>query len=309
MPQRVLVTGASGFVGRQTVEELLQRGFDVTALVNRAGLDSPAVRSVVGGLFSESALASAAEGCSAVIHLVGIIVQRPSEGVTFERIHVEGTQRVLKAARQAGVRRFVHMSALGSRPDAPAEYHRTKFAAEEAVRASGLDWTILRPSLIHGPRGQFMRMVAEMAHRRRAPYFFMPYFGRGPLGLGGSGLIQPVWVADVARAFVEAIDNRSTFGRSYDLAGPEAMDWKRFYRIVTAKLVGRARWCVPIPAWKAKLLTRLVPAPLLPFNRDQVLMSQEDNVADIADFVRDFGWTPRSLEETLGEYVAELRVA
>ena len=309
MVQRVFVTGASGFVGRSIVEELLARGLSVTALVNRAGLGelTPRVNEVKGDLFSPDALASGMAGADAVIHLVGIIFEKQSAGVTFQRVHVEGTRAVLEATKRAGVRRYVHMSALGTRPDARSTYHRTKHAAEELVRASDMDWTILRPSMIHGPRGEFTRMQVRWAKRQAPPFLFMPYFGAGPLGLGGAGKLQPVYVGDVARAFVDALGNAKTIGQAYDLAGPDVFTWPELHRAVSHAVVGKRRLVVPIPTWYASLLTRVVPGSLLPFNRDQVLMSQEDNTAaDASRFAADFGWSPRSFGESLETYARQL---
>src|SRR5262245_33908033 len=137
MPGRVFVTGASGFVGSAVIEELVARRYAANALVNRhevrASPDS--VQSINGSIFDSKSLEQGMAGCEAVIHLVGIIMERPSLGATFERIHFEGTRNVVDAAKRAGVRRYVHMSALGSRPDAVSTYHKTKFAAEQYVRA------------------------------------------------------------------------------------------------------------------------------------------------------------------------------
>src|ERR1043165_5275441 len=117
MAGTVFVTGASGFVGEAVVEELLERGYAVNALVHRRPIVSVGgrVHSIEGSLFDETVLEKAMRGCSAVIHLVGIIFERPFEGVTFERMHVEATEKVVDAAKVAGVKRFVHMSALGTR--------------------------------------------------------------------------------------------------------------------------------------------------------------------------------------------------
>lgn len=304
----ILLTGASGFVGAAILRALLERGCAVHALVNRKplGVDDPRVVCFAGGLFDAAAVDRAAQGCDAVIHVVGIILERPRDGVTFRRIHVDGTRAMTDAARRAGIARYVQMSALGTRPAAPAEYHRTKHQAELVVRDSGLDWTILRPSLIHGPEGEFMRMAAAWARGKAAPFLFMPYFGGGPLGLGGAGLLQPVYVEDVARAFVEALDNAATIGRAYDLGGPDRLTWPQLHRLTAEAVVGRRRAVVPIPAWYARLLTRIVPASLLPFNASQVTMSQEDNAADLAPFIRDFGWTPRPFAPLLREYAGRL---
>lgn len=304
--RRVFVTGGSGFVGSAVIDELLSRGYRVSALVNRRELNRADVQSVQGGLFNDNALDEGLRDCDAAIHLVGIIMQRPSKGITFERMHHQGTRRVVDAARRNGVTRYVHMSALGTRPNAVSDYHRTKFLAEEYVRASGLDWTIFRPSFIHGPRGEFMQMEAKWARRKAPPFLFMPYFGAGALGRGGAGQLQPVYVGDVARAFVDALEKPDTVGEIYPLGGPDVVTWPRMHHIVSEAIVGKRRRAVAIPAWYAKAITHVVPGPLLPFNRDQVIMSQEENTCDISKSVDDFGWTPRPFEETVKSYVGKL---
>ena len=304
--RRVFVTGGSGFVGSAVLDELGQRGYQVNALVNRRKLDRSDVQSIQGGLFSDKALDEGMRECDAVVHLVGIIMQRPSKGITFERMHFQGTVRVVDAARRNGVKRYVHMSALGTRPNAVSDYHRTKFLAEEYVRGSGLDWTIFRPSFIHGPRGEFMQMEAKWARRKAPPFLFMPYFGAGAFGRSGAGQLQPVYVEDVARAFVDALEKPNTIGEIYPLGGPDVVTWPRMHYIVSEAVVGKKRRAIAIPAWKANLLTHLVPGPLLPFNRDQVIMSQEENTCDLSKFVADFGWTPRPFAETVNSYAGEL---
>jgi NADH dehydrogenase len=198
------------------------------------------------------------------------------------------------------------MSALGTRANAVSEYHKTKWEAEEIVRASGLDWTIFRPSMIHGPKGEFMRMEVKWARKQSPPFLFMPYFGRGLLGLGGAGKLQPVFVGDVARAFVEAIGNSKSIGKEYVLAGAEVMTWPEMHEAVARVVVGKERVSMAIPVWYAKTLAAVVPGALLPFNRDQVLMSQEDNVGDISQFEQDFAWKPAGFEESLRGYADAL---
>jgi nucleoside-diphosphate-sugar epimerase len=306
-PPKVFITGGSGFVGSAVIDTLLTAGWSVHALVAGKPLNRPAdrVTSFPGGLFDDAALDAGVAGCDAVIHLVGIIAEGPG-GATFQRIHVQGTQRVVAAAARANVRRFIQMSALGARPDAPADYHRTKFEAEEAVRSSALQWTIFRPSMIHGPGGAFMKQMAAWARHRALPYVGMPYFARGLFGLAGSALLQPVFVEDVARAFVESLDNPQTIGEVFPIGGPDRMTWPQMYRQVAVVVTARRRLTLPVPAWYARALTRVIPSALLPFNRSQVLMAVEDNVCDMTRTESAFGWTPRPFSTTLRQYAGSL---
>ncbi|HSU69255.1 MAG TPA: NAD(P)H-binding protein [Tepidisphaeraceae bacterium] len=306
MPGRVFVTGGSGFVGSHILKELANRGFQANALVHRGSLPaSGSVNVVQGDLFAPPVLDSGLRGCDAVIHLVGIIMEKPSKGVTFERIHFEGTRAVVDAAKRNGIRRYIQMSALGTRPNAVSTYHQTKWKAEEYLRASGLDWTILRPSLIHGPGG-FMTMEAKWARKSAPPFLVMPYFGKGLLGTGGAGLLQPVFVDDVSRAFVDAIENPSTIHKTYDLAGSDRLTWPELHHLTARAVVGHSRLAAPLPAWLAKALANVGLGPLLGFSRDQVIMSQENNTGDTEPFICDFGWTPRGFDQSLREYASHL---
>ena len=134
----------------------------------------------------------------------------------------------------------------------------------------------------------------------------MPYFGSGILGLGGAGRLQPVYVNDVARAFVDAVGNPKSIGRTYGLGGADQLTWPQMHRTAARAIIGKNRLVIAIPVWKAKMLAAIVPGSLLPFNRDQVIMSQEDNTCDTSDFERDFGWKPVGFEAALGEYARSL---
>ena len=300
MASRVFVTGGSGFVGDAVIDELLTRGHGVNALVHRGTLKGAAGQANVikGDMFDNAALDEGMRGCEAVIHLVGIIMEKPSKGVTFERIHFEGTKSIVNATMRTGIKRYVHMSALGSRPDARSRYHRTKFAAEQYVRNSGLDWTIFRPSLIHGPKGEFMQMEAKWARMSAPPFLFMPYFGGKK-----AGKLQPVYVKDVARAFVDALSKKSTIGEVYPLAGPNEVTWPQLHKTIASAVVGRERMTGWLPVPLAKVIAKM---PGAPYNTDQVIMSQENNTSDIRKFVEAFGWDPQSFEPTLRSYAGLL---
>ena len=303
MSKRVLVTGASGFVGKAVVRELLARGWEVRALVNRKAVEFAGVTSFSGGLFDPESLAKATEGCSAVVHLVGIIEEK---GVaTFHRVHVDGTAAVIAAAKAAGVSRFVHMSALGASATSEATYHKTKAAAEALVRASGLCYTIFRPGLILGREGEFAQMMIGWAKGTKLPFVVMPYFAPGIMGWGRPALVQPVDVRDVAWAFAESLDRPAARWESIDLAGRQTLNWPQMY----AKVGGEVAWRVygsqargskpalAVPHWYALTLTRLVPRALLPFNRDQVLMSKMDVTANLSRAERLLEFCPRGMDE------------
>src|SRR2546425_5562960 len=151
---RVFVTGATGFVGRAVVQALRGEGYVVRCLVRRGSEPDlrgvGAIERVEGDVLAPQLLDEGMAGCGAVIHLVGIIREHIATNTTFYRVHVQGTVNVVAAAAAAGVRRYVHMSALGAREGARSRYHQTKWAAEEAVRACALPWTIFRPSVIYG---------------------------------------------------------------------------------------------------------------------------------------------------------------
>ena len=183
------------------------------------------------------------------------------------------------------------MSALGTRPSASSRYHQTKYKAEQAVKRSGLAWTIFRPSLIHGPDGEFMLMVKDMLARGilKGGLPFMPFFGKGSFGQE-QGLVQPVFVEDVARVFIDAIENDQTIGQTYDVAGPERMKWSELYALCQKYIPNaKSKKSFGIPAWFAKRVVGVaesVGCRCLPFDADQVVMATEDNVASDASMRR-----------------------
>jgi len=311
----VAVTGATGFVGRHVCEQLTEADHHVRALVRsprRAGVLPKTAERVEGEIFTPEALDELLRGAEACIHLIGVIEEHPKRGVTFERMHVEATRRIVEACARNGVGRYLHMSALGSRPKAIARYHQTKFEAERIVRASDLDWTIFRPSLIHGPDGEFSIMVAKWVRGSAPPFFFLPYFGSGPVGFGRKYEVQPVYVEDVAEAFVRAMTNDRAIGEVYPLGGPDRVTWPEMLLRYRDTILGPKAWRrpFPMPAWKAKFIATMAEmvglGGLAPFNVDQVLMSQEDSVCDTARVEAHLELRLTPFDEALEEYAAAL---
>ena len=288
--RRVFLTGATGFVGHAVIRALRAHGYAVRCLVRRGseldlrGLE--AIERVEGDVLSPAALERDMEGCDTVVHLVGIIREEPATLSTFERIHTQGTINVLEAAATTGVRRYVHMSALGVRPGARARYHRSKWAAEEAVRASPIPWTIFRPSIIYGRGDRFVNILAGLIRR----YPVVPVIGSGQQRL------QPVPVEHVAEAFARAVELPASVKHTYDVGGPDAVTMVQLLDLIGAALgrsrVRKAHAPIGLVRPMARLLHRLPGFPLTP---DQLLMLEEDNVCDPQPFYATFGLSPLPL--------------
>src|SRR2546430_16764513 len=235
----VALTGGTGFVGRHVAAMLVARGHRVHALARDPArarfLSEQHVEIVAGGLADRAALDRLASGADALLHLVGIIVEQGAQ--TFTAVHVAGTQALLAAARQAGVRRFVHMSAVGARDEPGAtSYHRTKRRAEQLVRDSGLSHAIFRPSIINGPESAPIQLLARL--HRSSPV--VPVFGDGRFPT------QPVWIDDVALAFALAAERPDTVG-VFELGGPQVLTYEEFLLTIRSeeRRVGkecRSRW-------------------------------------------------------------------
>jgi uncharacterized protein YbjT (DUF2867 family) len=292
--RRTFVTGATGFVGRAVVLALRAHGYAVRCLVRRGSeLDlsgMEAIERVEGDVLAPETLERDMVGCDTVVHLVGIIREDHATLSTFERIHTQGTLNVLEAAVATGVRRYLHMSALGTRPGARARYHQSKWAAEEAVRASALPWTIFRPSIVYGPGDQFVNLFSRLIRH----YPVVPVIGSGQQRL------QPVPVEHVAEGFARAVELAATVKQAYDVGGPEAVSLVRLLDLIGGAL-GRTRVRkVHVPVGVVRPLTRLLHRlPGFPLTPDQLVMLEEDNVCDSRPFYSTFGLTPVPLASGL----------
>jgi NADH dehydrogenase len=282
-------------VGRGHRVKVLAR--DPEAAQARGWAGQTAVQLVAGDVLDAGGLRAALAGMEAVVHLVGIISECGE--ITFERLHVQATRNVLTAMGQAGVRRLAHMSALGTRPQAASTYHQTKWAAEELVRASGLDYTIFRPSIIYGPGDQFINRFARLM--RYSPV--VPVLGHGQARL------QPVSVANVGRAFALALADARTSGQTIDLCGPETLTFNQILDGIM-QATGRRRLKIHLPLGVARLLAAgleiLFPALLHrppPLSRQQLIMLQEDHSGDFQTAANLFDLGSPFLTESIQKYL------
>lgn len=293
---RVAVIGGTGFVGVHLVERLLGEGHRPRLLVRPGSghtLEQAAECEIVlGDLAQSGALARCLEGTDAVIYLIGLLREFPAQGITFEAMQREGVEHTIAEARAQGVERFLLMSANGVRPDGTA-YQRTKFQGEEALKASGLRWTIFRPSVIFGdPRGR-MELCSQLKRDiidspLPAPLFFSGWLPTG----AGDFQLAPVAVEDVAAAFTLALGNADTESQTYSLCGPDRLSWRSILETIAAAC-GRSKWMLPAPALAVGAVAGLLDRfPWFPITQDQLQMLLEGNVCAGNDGFARLGLTP-----------------
>lgn len=287
---QVFLTGATGFVGRNVLTRLLAEGHAVRALVRdparTPGLPREGVVYVPGDVVTGHGLDEGIAGCNAAIHLVGIIVEKGRN--TFEAVHYEGTRNVVEAAKRAGVGRFVQMSALGVREHGVARYQTSKWQGEEAVRKSGIDYCILRPSLIFGPGDGFVTQMMEIM--RKAPLV-------RPVPGNGKAIYRPVYIGDVSECFVRALSLNSAINQTVELAGREELSLNQILdEIARCAEVRKRAIHIPLPLMfsLAAIAQRLLPDP--PVTTDQLRMLREGSTCDIEPMKRIFGIEPRGFQ-------------
>lgn len=294
----VLVTGATGFVGPRVVHALRARETPVRALVRDPSRGSRlvawGVELVRGDVTDPASLRAACEGVDAVVHLVSIIRGSRAD---FERVMAQGTRNLVAAAKVAGVRRLVLASALGldERTKDAVPYYAAKWEMERAVRESGLEHVIFRPSFVFGRDGGVLPTFVRLA--RYAPVT--------PIVGPGTQRLQPIWVEDLAEYFARAVSLPAAAGRTFELGGPDALSWDEFW-VRLKRVLGVRRPSVHVPFGVMRLQAALTERlPGAPVTRDQLTMlALGDNVVTDPSAVETFGIPLVPLDEQLRRAVS-----
>jgi NADH dehydrogenase len=295
----VFLTGGSGFVGSHLLERLQRAGHIVRVLARDgskvAQPPGPQMEIVPGDVAENIGLDYGVAGADAVIHLVGIITE--TGGATFQKVHHQGTRNVVAAARRAGVKRFVQMSAVGARANGVSGYQTSKWRAEEEVRNSGMEHVILRPSIIFGPRDGF---VTQMVQVMKAAPGFRPVVGHGRYPF------RPIYIADVVECFVQALTSTKAAGRTIALVGPEELTLEQMLAAI-AECVGVRKPAVHIPFplmyLNAAVLGKVLRRP--PVTTDQLRMLREGSTADPGPMREIFQVNPVGFREGLNKYLCQ----
>lgn len=297
-PPLVTIFGGGGFIGRYVCEVLLKQGVRLRVAERhprRAWFLQPLgsvgqVSAIAADLGRPETIARAVEGADAVINLVGTFKGN------LDLVHVHGAGKLAAAAKAAGAKAMVHISAIGSNPEAPSDYGRTKGEGEQAVRSAFPSATIVRPSVVFGQEDQFTNRFASMARFPILPV------------IAPNSRFQPVYVRDLAEAIAAAaLDPRSHGGKTYELAGPEVLTMRRLNEEI-AEMTGHAPHLVDVPDFIASAIAMFGFVPGAPLTQDQWIMLQADNVASgkLPGF-KEFGISPAPIGAVAREWLGRYR--
>ncbi len=305
---RVLVTGAAGFIGYHTCQALLDAGYEVVGLVREPLEDGPKrlrdVQYVVGDIRDFDKIPTwELANCDAVVHLVGIIAEIAGKGQTFEAVHVNGTANVLRAAQTTGgVRRFVYISAIGADVKAKSRYSQTKARAESLVVSSGLPYTILRPSIVLGPRAEFLTQMEGLIRRPPLTPFPLPFI---PVPGGGKNRFQPIYIDDLTACIVRSLDQDRAANAVIEVGGADSVTFNGLLEAVERRIgIKKPLFHAPMPVMfaAASVLEGLLPRP--PITTDQLENLKRDNTCDTGPMEELLGVAPRAFEQSLSRCYA-----
>lgn len=296
----LLITGATGYIGRHLVARLVEHGERPRCLVRnikRAENILPAdkVELVQGDTTQPASLAEAVPGIETIVHTAFITADhKQSTGNEYEKTNVQGTANLIQAAKAAGVKRMIEISGLGTKPDKPGSYMQGRYLAEKMLVDSGLDWTIIQPSVIFGKDAPFIKGLADLI--RTTPV--LPLIG------GGKTMFQPIYVEDVVTVIIKVLgDPARSNGHIYTIGGPAYYSFSQVFDILL-KAMHKSRFKVyaptPLVGVGAAVMEAVLPKP--PLTAAAMTLFTFDNVTDLNSVERDFGFTPMSFTRYMEEH-------
>ena len=292
---KVAVTGAGGFIGRNLLRELTKNGHEIIALYHRHSPFPDLVKGmtwVKTDIHDIDSLKTSLNGAVAVYHLVGIIAE--TRTLTFEKTVIGGTRKLVEACRSVGIKKIIYLSALGTSSSAASKYLHAKWLAEESIRNSGLNYVILRPSIVFGPEDKFINRLARMIRL----YPVMPIIG------DGHQKIQPIFVNDLTTILRNSLSNDKALNRTIQIGGPEEYEFRQLITLLK-KLLKKRSINLYIPLWTLKIIAAglekiMKPAP---FTTDQLKMLKAGNTCDNSELLELFNMELTRLEDGLEKYL------
>ncbi|GAC1577397.1 MAG: complex I NDUFA9 subunit family protein [Candidatus Dormibacteria bacterium] len=291
----ILVTGANGFVGRHVVARLAGAGENVRAMVRQpAGYAAPAgVEVVTADVTKPGSLAGALGGVDAIVHAAAITanLKEPYRGA-YRDINATGTANLMAAAVEAGVKRVVLVSGLGTRPDKDGTYMATRWGMEEAVRGSGIPYVILQPSVQFGDGAEFIAALARLA--AQSPVV--------PAMTGPHDRFQPIWIEDVVTAIQKSLTDDGLLGREVAIGGPDYVNFRGVVETILAAM-GKKRLVAPLPVAVARIQARLMSVlPKPPLTEATLELFAFENATDLDSVEKNFGFQPRGFRQHLSQH-------
>jgi uncharacterized protein YbjT (DUF2867 family) len=296
----ILITGATGYIGRHLVARLVAQGKRPRCLVREIKrapgiLPADKVELVQGDTTSPASLEAAVQDVGTTVHAAFMTADRKqSAGNNYEKTNVQGTTNLIKAAKKAGVKRIIEMSGLGTRPDKPGSYMQGRYMAEKMLKESGLDWTIIQPSVLFGKNAPFFKGLSDLI--RTTPVV--------PLVGGGKIMFQPIYVEDVVTVIIKILEEpERTKNKTYTIGGPEYYSYTQLIDILLQAMHKKrikAPAPMPLVGVGAAVMEAVLPKP--PLTTAAMTLFTFDNTTDLNSVQRNFGFTPMSFTTYLEDY-------
>ncbi len=293
----ILITGATGYIGQHLVTRLIAQGERPRCLVRdmkKAASLFPAdkVELVQGATIASATLAAAVEGIDTIVHAAFLTADRKESPQNhYEETNVQGTENIIQAAKKAGVKRIIEISGLGTKPDKPGSYMQGRYLSEQMLIESGLDWTIIRPSVLFGKGSSFIKGLTDLL--RTSPV--VPLIG------GGKTLFQPILVDDVVSVIIKVLEElERTNKKIYAIGGPEYYSFSQvFDELLQAMHKHKLKVYTPTPlvGIGAAVMEAVLPKP--PLTKAAMMLFSFDNITDLNSVERDFGFRPQSFHTYL----------